>query len=169
MAAWDRVERVLIGLFGLAALAVACYGIATRYLDPRLAVDWGDEVVVYCIVWAVFLVSSQLAQTDGHVRPDLVLRLLPPRGQRFLEILNCIAALAFCLGLTYLGIEIAQTSLDLDERSISALQFPMWLYYAALPVGSLLMVLRYAIRLWRYLFRFDPDTMTIFKPHDAVE
>jgi C4-dicarboxylate transporter DctQ subunit len=167
MAIWNRIERLLIGAFGLAALAVACYGIATRYLDPRLAVDWSDEVVIYFMVWAVFLVSSQLVRTDGHVRPDLVLRLLPPGGQRVLEILNCIAALAFCLGLSYLGYEIAETSFDLDERSISALQFHMWVYYAALPTGATLMVLRYTIRLWRYIFHFDPATMTIFKPHDA--
>jgi C4-dicarboxylate transporter DctQ subunit len=37
----------------------------------------------------------------------------------------------------------------------------MWIYYLALPVGSTLMALRYAIRLCRFLFRFDPRTMTI--------
>ena len=41
------------------------------------------------------------------------------------------------------------------------LQFPMWIYYAALPVGGLLMTVRYLIRLYRYVFRFDPATMTV--------
>lgn len=165
MAAWDTVERVLVGIFGVCALAVACYSVTTRYLSPHYAVDWGDEVLIYFVVWAVFLVSSQLVRTDGHVRPDLVLRILKPRHQRLLEILNCLAALAFCIGLFWLGLEIVEQSFDLDERSISALQFPMWIYYAALPVGAFLMVVRYLIRLWRYAFHFDPATMTIFKPH----
>src|SRR4051794_5694971 len=147
MAAWNAVERVLVGIFGICALAVACYSVATRYLSPRYAVDWGDEVLIYFVVWAVFLVSSQLVRTDGHVRPDLVLRILKPRHQRLLEILNCLAALAFCAGLAWLGLEIVEQSFDLDERSISALQFPMWIYYAALPVGAVLMVVRYLIRL----------------------
>jgi C4-dicarboxylate transporter DctQ subunit len=47
----------------------------------------------------------------------------------------------------------------LDERSASDLQFPMWLYYLCLPVGSGLMLIRYVIRLVRYLFYFDPATM----------
>jgi C4-dicarboxylate transporter DctQ subunit len=52
-------------------------------------------------------------------------------------------------------------SYALDERSITGLGFPMYLYYAALLVGSALMLARYFIRLHRYLFRFDPATMVI--------
>jgi TRAP-type C4-dicarboxylate transport system permease small subunit len=35
------------------------------------------------------------------------------------------------------------------------------MYYAALPTGGALMTVRYLLRLWRYLFRFDPATMVI--------
>jgi TRAP-type C4-dicarboxylate transport system permease small subunit len=37
----------------------------------------------------------------------------------------------------------------------------LWIYYAALPAGGVLMTVRYLIRLYRYLFRFDPRTMTV--------
>ena len=37
----------------------------------------------------------------------------------------------------------------------------MWLYSAALPTGAALMSGRYLIRLYRYLFAFDPATMTV--------
>src|SRR5258708_24534678 len=82
MAVWDRVERTLAGLFGACALAVGLYQVFSRYIDPRLAVGWGDEVVVYFTVWAIFIIASQLVRTDGHVRPDIVLRLMPARGPR---------------------------------------------------------------------------------------
>jgi C4-dicarboxylate transporter DctQ subunit len=51
--------------------------------------------------------------------------------------------------------------LQLDEHSSTDFSFPMWIYYSALPVGGLLMTVRYCIRLYRYLFAFDPETMTI--------
>ena len=55
----------------------------------------------------------------------------------------------------------------LDEHSSTGLEFPMWLYYAALPAGGFLMLLRYLIRLYRYLFAFDPATMTVgAHPHE---
>jgi C4-dicarboxylate transporter DctQ subunit len=167
MVLWDRIERWLAGLFGACALAVGLYQVFSRYIDPRLAVGWGDEVVVYFTVWAIFIVASQLVRTDGHVRPDIVLRLLPPRGQRIVEIFNCLVALAFCCGLVWFGVQICSTSLALDERSSTGLEFPMWIYYLALPVGSTLMGLRYAIRLHRFLFHFDPRTMSIHPGHEA--
>jgi len=37
----------------------------------------------------------------------------------------------------------------------------MWLYSAAVPTGAMLMTARYLIRLYRYLFAFDPETMTV--------
>ena len=89
-------------------------------------------MIVYLIVWGIMLAASQLVRTDGHVRPDLVLRAVPPRVQRWMEVLNCIAALVFCVGLVWYGWSIVATSWQLDERSSSDLQFPMWIYYAAL-------------------------------------
>ena len=161
MRAWNLIERALIGILGALALAVGAYQVIGRYIDQRIAFPYGDEVVVYLTVWAVFVASSQLVRTDGHVRPDLVLRLLPPHAQRWVEAFNCCVALVFCAGLAYCGFQIAQGSWELDERSITGLEFPMWLYYASVMVGGGLMVMRYLIRLYRYVFRFDPATMVI--------
>ena len=55
--------------------------------------------MVYLIIWAVMIVSSELVRTDGHVRPDLVLRLVGPQTQRLLECLNCLVAIVFSAGL----------------------------------------------------------------------
>jgi C4-dicarboxylate transporter DctQ subunit len=165
---WDKVERTLVGLLGAAALAVGTYQIVARYLLPgRLAAGWSDETVVYLIVWAIFIVSSQLVRNDGHVRPDVLLRVLPPQGQRVVEVVNCLAALGFCGGLAWYGFTLAYESWEIGERSSTGMNFPMWLYYGALPVGAALMTVRYLIRLWRYVFRFDPARMTIFPAHEA--
>jgi C4-dicarboxylate transporter DctQ subunit len=163
---WDRVERLLIGVFGACALAVGVFQVAGRYIDRRLAFPWGDEVVVYFTVWAIFIAASQLVRTDGHVRPDLVIRALPPQGQRWLESFNCCVAIAFCGGLVWCGFGIVSESYALGERSITGLGFPMYIYYSALLVGSSLMLCRYLIRLYRYVCHFDPKTMVIAPGHD---
>ena len=158
---WDRVERTLVGLLGAVAMIVGVVQVVGRYFFPAYAISWAEEVIVYLVVWGVMIISSQLVRTDGHVRPDLVLRLVGPRGQRWMETFNCVVALAFCLGMIWYGVHIAWSSWTLDEHSASDLGFPMWIYYSALPVGGLLMTVRYAIRLYRYVFAFDPETMTI--------
>jgi C4-dicarboxylate transporter DctQ subunit len=158
---WDRIERTLVGILGGLAMLVGLVQVAGRYFFPSHAISWAEEVIVYLIVWGVMIVSSQLVRTDGHVRPDLVLRLVPPAGQRWLEAFNCVVALAFCFGMIWYGWQIVDTSLLLGERSSTALEFPMWIYYTALPAGGVLMTMRYSIRLYRYLFHFDPNTMTV--------
>ena len=158
---WDRLERTLVGLLGALAMVIGLVQVVGRYFFPAYAISSAEEVIVYLVVWAVMIISSQLVRTDGHVRPDLVLRLVPPGGQRWMEIFNCLVALVFCLGMVWYGWEIVDTSLLLDERSSTALAFPMWIYYSALPVGGLLMTIRYLIRVYRYLFHFDPATMTV--------
>ena len=160
-ALWDRVERFLIGLLGAMAMLIGLVQVIGRYVAPRYAISWAEEVIVYLIVWGIMLAASQLVRTDGHVRPDLVLRAVSPRIQRWMEVINCVAAIAFCAGLAWYGWSIVVTSWQLDERSLSDLQFPMWLYSAAVPTGALLMTGRYLIRLYRYLFAFDAETMTV--------
>ncbi len=164
---WDRLEQTLVGLLGLIALVVGLIQVIGRYISPTHAIGYAEEVIVYLIIWAIMIVSSQLVRTDGHVRPDLVLRLLRPGAQRWVEVFNCLVALVFCAGLVWYGWEIVDTSLLIEERSSTDLQFPMWIYYLALPTGGLLMAVRYFIRLLRYLFAFDPATMTV--GHHAIE
>ncbi len=158
---WDRLERRLVGLLGLAALLIGLVQVTGRYLAPQHAIGYAEEVIVYLVIWAVMLVAGQLVRTDGHVRPDVVLRLLPPQAQRWVEAFNCLVALIFCAGLVWYGWQIVDTALLLDERSSTDLQFPMWIYYLSLPVGGALMAVRYAIRLLRYAFFYDPASMSV--------
>ena len=156
---WDRVERLLVGLLGAVAMLVGLVQVVGRYFFPTYAISWAEEVIVYLVVWGVMIISSQLVRTDGHVRPDLVLRLVGPRGQRWMEAFNCVVALVFCAGMVWYGASIVESSWMLDEHSASDFAFPMWIYYTALPLGGLLMFARYCIRLYRYLFRFESATM----------
>ena len=100
MTIWNRIELLLIGVLGALALTVGTFQVIGRYVNKNFAFIYGEEVVVYLTVWAVFLASSQLVRTDGHVRPDVILRILPPQGQRWVETFNCCVAIAFCAGLT---------------------------------------------------------------------
>jgi C4-dicarboxylate transporter DctQ subunit len=158
---WDKIEETLVGLLGLIALVIGLLQVIGRYIDPARAISYAEEVIVYLIIWAIMIVSSQLVRRDGHVRPDLVLRLLPPRYLRLVEIFNCLVAVVFCAALVWYGWQIVDTSLLIDETSSTDLQFPMWIYYLALPVGSALMLVRYLIRLVRFTLYFDPETMTV--------
>ena len=164
MKLWDRAEQSLAGLLGLAAPALALWQVVSRYFAPRHAISFGEEVVVYLMIWAIMIVSSQLVRTDSHVRPDLVLNVVPENAKRWLEVFNSLAAIVFCAAVNWYGWQVVATAWVIDERSASDLRFPMWIYYAALPTGGLLMLARYIIRLtglvgttaWRAMIPLHP-------------
>ena len=147
MKIWDHAEQAIVGILGLTALACAVWQVLSRYVFPQQSIGYAEEVIVYLLIWAVMIVSSQLTRTDSHVRPDVLRNVVPPALARWLELFNCAAAVVFCAALAWYGWQIVATAIALDERSASDLRFPMWIYYAALPAGGALMALRYAIRL----------------------
>jgi C4-dicarboxylate transporter DctQ subunit len=163
---WDRLEQTLAGLLGLAALMLALWQVASRYFFPQHAISFAEEVIVYLVIWAVMIVSSQLVRTDGHVRPDLVLNLVPAPVKRWLEVFNSLAAILFCAAVAWYGWQVTSIAFLIDERSASDLRFPMWIYYASLAAGGGLMGLRYTIRLsslvaspaWRALLSKHPGS-----------
>lgn len=159
--AWDRLERWLIGLLGGLGLLIYLTQIVGRYLTTEIDFSAGEELTIYIVIWATFLTASLLVREDGHVRADLLLRMMRPERQRWVEIANCGIALGFCLALTWYGWLVASDSYDLGERSNTVLSFPMWVYYAALPFSAALMSIRYARRLWQFCFAFDPATMEV--------
>jgi C4-dicarboxylate transporter DctQ subunit len=156
----SRIEQVVVGILGLAALAFGVIQVIGRYVAPHHAISYAEEVIVYLLVWAVMITSSQLVQRNGHVRSDLVLRLLSPATQRMLEVFNCVVAIFFLVGLCWYGWQVVDTSLALDERSSSVLQFPMWIYYAALPTAGALMSIRYFARLVALLFFYHGSLLS---------
>ena len=99
--------------------------------------------------------------------PISCLRIMPPRARRWVEAFNCLLAIGFSAGLVWYGWQIVDTALLIDEHSSTDLQFPMWVYYLALPTGAGLMAARYLIRLARHVFFYDP-AMAVFA-HAAHE
>lgn len=158
---WDTLERWLIGLLGAVGLVVYLTQIVGRYITTEIDFSAGEELTIYIIIWAALLTGSLLVREDGHVRADLLLRMMPPERQRWFEIANCGIATGFCLALAWYGYAATFDSYDMGERSNTALGFPLWIYYSALPVSAALMAIRYARRLWQFSFAFDPSTMEV--------
>jgi|GEM_PF-211446 len=146
-----RYEHTIVGLFGLAALAICSYNIVVRFFAPRLTLDWSDEVQVYIVVWAIFLVLGVVTATDRHVKADLFVGMFSASAQRRLRLFSDILGLLFCGMLVYYGVLVTWQAYDFGDLSISSLRFPLWIYMAALPVGFSLAVIHYIIRIISHL------------------
>jgi len=152
---WDSLELYVTGVLATVATGFAFYQVVMRYVFND-APEWAEESVLYLIIWAVFIISSKLVRDEEHVGADFVLRRLPVKVQRIIEIMNCIMALFFCAVVIWYGFIIVSQVFAMDERSTTRLRFPMWIAYLAIPAGTCLIFLSYVRRLFLLAFRFDP-------------
>jgi C4-dicarboxylate transporter DctQ subunit len=153
---WTRVEKFIVGVLAFSATMIAFWAVISRYLlhNPP---DWAEEVVVYLIIWAVFITASILAEEKGHVAATLVVERFSMKTRRYLAVFNGLVALAFCVAVSILGYKIASAAYLNDERSLTALRFPVWIPYLSVAAGCTLVALRYAIRVYRLVFSFQPS------------
>lgn len=151
---WNWTEKFLIGLLAFSAVAFSFYTVIMRYAF-KAAPGWGEEVIIYMIVWAVFLSASTLAEERGHVAATLLVERFPPKRRRLLAVINGLLAMGFCILICIWGYRIVTLTFLTDERSLTALRFPLWIPYLSVPAGCTLVAIRYLRRLYRLLFRFD--------------
>jgi TRAP-type transport system small permease protein len=130
------VEWMLIVLSTL-IFVVVFLQVMFRYL-LRQPLFWSEELPRYLLIWMSFLAAAVAQKQDAHINITLCLAPLSARTRRLLKILTDAVILAFLWILVYSGGLV--TSITAHHRS-TALQLPMGLVYAALPVGAILMSL----------------------------
>ncbi len=162
----ELLENLSMALLAIATLSLVSFEVFTRYFFPQHLTDWGMEFTIYFTVWAIFIAGAPLVREARHVRADILLIMLPPWLQRLLEIVALLVGLAFACVLVWFGWQMVANAYSLGENSESSMRFPLWIYYMALPIGSMLMLPPFLNRLYRYMFRFDPETMLV--THEQV-
>lgn len=163
----SKFIRGLIGAIGLFALLTYFYQIVSTWLFHDYAVIWFSEVAVYGLMWAMLVAASELVRVDGHIRADFLVSRLSAAAQRRLEIFSCSVGVVFGLLMLWHGTFLTLDAWELNERSPTTLAFPLWVYYSAIPVSGALLAPRFAIRLWRWSFRYDPGAMRLSHPAEV--
>jgi len=128
------VEWLLVALSVL-IFAVVFLQVLFRYL-LRQPLFWSEELPRYLLIWMCFLAAALAQKHDAHINITLCLAPLSTRTRQVLKILTDVVILVFLWILIYSGGLV--TSITAHHRS-TALQLPMGLVYAALPVGAILM------------------------------
>ncbi|TQS70722.1 TRAP transporter small permease [Rhodobacteraceae bacterium] len=140
------LETGATGLLALAAALLTVSESVLRYVAPMRLPDWGAEVTVYLVGWAVMLSASRLIRDRMHVGVDMLVERQSPRAQVALRLFSCVFGVIVSGFIAYAGWLMVDFAVMLGERSDSSIRFPMWGYYAAIPVGFVLCAATY---LWQ--------------------
>lgn len=104
-----------------------------------------EEFTRYLMVWVVFLASSLALKEDSHISIGILVNRFQGRTRSWL---NLIANMLLVTFLVFLIIEgVIALSFQMDQI-IPSLGLPIFWFYLAIPVGSVLMILNLLPKIW---------------------
>ena len=134
-------------MHGLVLLARASDRVYLALAAINLA--WAQELATYMFVWMAKFGAALGVRTGIHVGVDVLVKRLSPSARKPVVVfaLGCGALFTFVIG-TLGAIYIH----DLDPDQVSPeLEWPSWIIYLCIPLGSYLMCFRFLQVMWRYL------------------
>jgi len=137
----DKLEKAFLAGTIIFTSLLLFVNVVMRYI-LLMPIYWAEELVRYLMVWLIFIGASQVTSCGGHVAVDILSRFLSKRGNLILAFTVNMACIVFCILLAYYSFEQMLRVKNAHQVS-PAMELPMWLAYAAIPAGALLMLIRY--------------------------
>lgn len=109
------------------------------------AITWAGEGTRYIIVWLSFVGGSLCAKHGEHVGIDLLVQVTPPALTKIIITVAQFFAAIFNFIFVYYGWLLAYSTMKTGQIS-TGIMAPMWIVYMAVPVGCLLMGIRFLQR-----------------------
>ena len=151
LAAIDRLSRLGCYAAGAcvagATILVLAEIVARKVFGTSLAFAW--EFAAYLCAAAFLLGAGYALATDAHVRVQLVLDALPPRGARMLDIAASAGVVLIAGYLAWATGRLAWVSFVDGTRSFLPSNVLLYPFQAAFALGALLLVLQALARLVR--------------------
>lgn len=137
----DRLEEGIVLSFMAAATLVTFVSVTLRYLFGT-GFTWATELTIYLFIWMAKFGAAYGVRTGIHVGVDYVVNKAGPGLKRFLVVTGMLLGVVFTGVIAFLGARwvifihgTGQVSPDLE--------WPMWIIYLAIPLGSGLMCYRF--------------------------
>ncbi|MFO1361802.1 MAG: TRAP transporter small permease [Burkholderiales bacterium] len=140
-----RVENLFaaLGVWGLAfILGAVCLEIVMRGLFNRPQ-QWVSETTEYALLYVTFLGAAWLQREHGHVAVDLLTNALSERWRRYLSIVSSVLGVAIGVVFTWFGTTATLNAFLRGAHKPTVLEFPTWIVLAVIPVGGVVLGLRF--------------------------
>ena len=136
------VAALLIAL----GVLVVCDVVVERYGLNRTTI-WQTDFVTYCLIAATFVGSPYVLMTRGHVNVDVLPLHVGPRTRWWLALVTMLIAMSFCVVMVVLSYLYWHEAWSENWRSDTVWRARLWIPYASMPIGLLILTLQYVAEL----------------------
>ncbi|MFV0280311.1 MAG: TRAP transporter small permease [Rhodoblastus sp.] len=110
---------------------------------------WAQELCIYMFVWMAKFGAAYGVRTGIHVGVDVAVNRLNPASRHMAVLFALLSGAFFTLIVGSLGARFVWHIGHTDQVSAD-LEWPMWLIYLAVPLGSYLMCFRFLQVAWSF-------------------
>jgi len=137
----NRLDEWLIAIL-LAAMTLLTFSqVVMRYVFNS-GFTWAVEMTTILFAGMIFIGISYGVRVGAHIGVDVLVKLLPNKLRRAVSILAVLLCLSYA-GMVIYGsmqyvLKMKEAGIELEDMAI-----PMWVVRAILPLGFVLLVLRF--------------------------
>ena len=156
----DHLEEWLISFLMAAATLIIFVAVVHRFLSgvpalqsytAQLNMSWAQEMCIFMFVWMAKFGAAYGVRVGTHVGVDLLVNRLPPAYSKGLVTLGLLGGVVFTGLVAWMSAGLVWDISKTDQTS-EELEWPMWVVYLCIPLGSSLMCYRFLqaiLRFWR--------------------
>lgn len=102
---------------------------------------WGEEIARYAFIYLAWIGASAAVKERAHIRIDVLLHYLGPRGKGFIYLLGDLATLLLAVFAVYWSMHPVLTSIEFGSVTHGLRISQAW-FMIAVPLGFSMMIFR---------------------------
>jgi len=161
---WNKTEEVLVIILLALASYLTFQEVVLRYV---FGTGWGGsyEVTIMALIWCTFIGASLGVRENIHIGVDLLVKKFHPNVQKIILILSILLCILFAVIVAVKGFEFSHF-ISRSKLLSRDLRMPMEIGYLAVPVGGVLLGLRFIEQL---VYVLQGKAIEIDKMHELSE
>lgn len=132
-------EKVILVLF-ISLTALSILQVIMRYIVGR-SLGWSEEAMRYIYVWMCLLGISAAVKNNNHIKIVMLVNLLPEKFRKWIDFAGDFLFAGVSIVFIIYGVRMVLGFWEFPQKS-PAMEIPLAVIYAALPLGFFLASLR---------------------------
>ena len=161
---WDKTEQIIIFILIGIASYLTFQEVVLRYVFNT---SWKGsyEITTMALIWCTFFGASLGIKENIHIGVDVLVNKFDPKTRRILIIISIACCILFGIIVAVKGFEFSKF-ISRGRLLSRDLRIPMEIGYLAVPVGGVLIALRFMERL---VYVLKGELFEIDRMHELTE
>ena len=144
-----KMPHVIAGVLFFVACGINIFNVVARYVFSA-PLFWAEEILVFIVIWAVFLVAGSVTYRGAHLNMDLIYAKLKSPWKTLVNVAIVVTLIGCCLYTALQSWKVVALHYR-NNGLTAATDIPLWIPHAALLFGFSFMALAALVRLRAYV------------------